>query len=124
MAETKSQSTISNLTRTMSKLIDDAKTGLKGIRGAGDALRGGAMGALDQAVHTRENAPETAAAQQKNAAITERGAAEMQQAENAFESRRNHQPTTTTTTTGTAAPSATTTPAATTGPTTDAHKTL
>ncbi|CAJ2503366.1 Uu.00g107600.m01.CDS01 [Anthostomella pinea] len=57
----------------MSKIIDDVKTGLKGVRGAGDAVRGGLMDATDQAFDNNSNHPQTQASQQKNQAIAEKG---------------------------------------------------
>jgi hypothetical protein len=60
------------------KIIDDVKTGLKGIRGAGDALRGGVMEATDQAFDNNQNHPETQASELKNRTITEKGKSDMQ----------------------------------------------
>ncbi|KAK7946417.1 uncharacterized protein PG986_010738 [Apiospora aurea] len=57
----------------MSKIIDDVKSGLKGIRGAGDAIRGSAMEATDQAFDNDSNHPQTQLAQAKNRSITEKG---------------------------------------------------
>ncbi|KAK8070756.1 hypothetical protein PG997_010959 [Apiospora hydei] len=57
----------------MSKIIDDVKSGLKGIRGAGDAIRGSAMEATDQAFDNDNNHPQTQLAQAKNRSITEKG---------------------------------------------------
>ncbi|KAI0476598.1 hypothetical protein GGR56DRAFT_643476 [Xylariaceae sp. FL0804] len=57
----------------MSKLVDDVKTGLKGVKGTGDAVRGGLMEATDQAFDSQPNHPQTQASQSKNASITEKG---------------------------------------------------
>ncbi|KAI2615313.1 hypothetical protein GGR54DRAFT_642333 [Hypoxylon sp. NC1633] len=57
----------------MSKIVDDVKTGIKGIRGAGDAIRGGVLEATDQTFDNNQNHPETQASQAKNRAITEKG---------------------------------------------------
>lgn len=57
----------------MSKLVDDVKSGLKGIRGAGDAVRGGVLEATDQAFEKNPHEPETIAHEQKNRAIAEKG---------------------------------------------------
>jgi len=60
------------------KIVDDVKTGLKGIRGAGDALRGEMMAATDQAFDNNQNHPETKASELKNETIREKGKADMQ----------------------------------------------
>ncbi|KAI0521694.1 hypothetical protein F5B22DRAFT_595896 [Xylaria bambusicola] len=60
------------------KIVEDVKTGLKGIRGAGDALRGSVMDATDQAFDNQQNHPETQAAKLKNETIAEKGKREMQ----------------------------------------------
>ncbi|KAI1279021.1 hypothetical protein F5Y07DRAFT_360201 [Xylaria sp. FL0933] len=60
------------------KVVDDVKTGIKGIRGAGDALRGSLMDATDQAFDNKQNHPETQASQLKNQTLTEKGKREMQ----------------------------------------------
>jgi hypothetical protein len=57
----------------MSKIVDDVKSGLKGIRGAGDALRGGLMEATDDAFDNNNKHPITQANQAKNRAIAEKG---------------------------------------------------
>lgn len=57
----------------MSKLVDDVKSGLKGIRGAGDALRGNLMEATDQALDPDSGHPAAQASQSKNRAIAEKG---------------------------------------------------
>ncbi|KAK8023913.1 hypothetical protein PG993_011979 [Apiospora rasikravindrae] len=57
----------------MSKIVDDVKSGLKGIRGAGDAIRGSAMEVTDQAFDNNSNHPQTQLAQAKNHNIAEKG---------------------------------------------------
>ncbi|KAK8073964.1 hypothetical protein PG994_004863 [Apiospora phragmitis] len=57
----------------MSKIVDDVKSGLKGIRGAGDAIRGSAMEATDQAFDNNSNHPQTQLSQAKNRGIAEKG---------------------------------------------------
>ncbi|KAH9905260.1 hypothetical protein F4778DRAFT_729201 [Xylariomycetidae sp. FL2044] len=57
----------------MSNLINDVKTGLKGVRGAGDAVRGELMQATDQAFDKNPSHPTTQASQSKNQAIAEKG---------------------------------------------------
>ncbi|OTA58957.1 hypothetical protein K449DRAFT_385497 [Hypoxylon sp. EC38] len=57
----------------MSKIVDDIKTGLKGIRGTGDAIRGEVLEATDQAFDNNQNHPETQASRAKNRDIAEKG---------------------------------------------------
>ncbi|OTA99602.1 hypothetical protein M426DRAFT_324997 [Hypoxylon sp. CI-4A] len=57
----------------MSKIVEDVKTGIKGIRGAGDAIRGEVLDATDQAFDNNQNHPQTQASQTKNRAIAEKG---------------------------------------------------
>lgn len=64
-------------------LVSDIKSGLHGIHGAGEALRGGAMEALDGVFHKREG-------EARNREITERGLAEMRGTEERFEERTHH----------------------------------
>ncbi|KAI1658572.1 hypothetical protein F4813DRAFT_388341 [Daldinia decipiens] len=71
----------------MSRLIDDVKTGLKGIRGAGDAIRGEAMEITDQAFDNNQNHPETQAAQTKNRAIAEKWKQNVKDVDNMFAQR-------------------------------------
>ncbi|KAI0487731.1 hypothetical protein F4859DRAFT_510299 [Xylaria cf. heliscus] len=61
-----------------SKIVDDVKTGLKGVRGAGDALRGTLMQATDQAFDNKRNHAETQASQLKHQAVTDKGKSDMQ----------------------------------------------
>ncbi|KAJ8112299.1 hypothetical protein ONZ43_g5425 [Nemania bipapillata] len=60
------------------KIVDDVKTGLKGIRGAGDALRGNLMQAADQAFDNNQNHPTTQASELKNQTIAEKGKKDIQ----------------------------------------------
>ncbi|KAI0010814.1 hypothetical protein F4779DRAFT_616255 [Xylariaceae sp. FL0662B] len=66
----------------MSKILDDVKTGLKGIRGAGDAIRGSVMEATDEAFDNNRNHPQTQATQAKNRALTEKGKQDVQGVDN------------------------------------------
>ncbi|KAF7557833.1 hypothetical protein G7Z17_g374 [Cylindrodendrum hubeiense] len=54
----------------MSRIVDDVKSGLKGIRGAGDVLRGGLMEATDNAFEPEGT---VVPQQNKNAAVKEKG---------------------------------------------------
>ncbi|KAG7404907.1 hypothetical protein Forpe1208_v015372 [Fusarium oxysporum f. sp. rapae] len=66
----------------MSKLVDDVKSGLKGIRGAGDALRGEVLDATDQAFDTNPQHPETLKDRVDNRKIAEKGKQDMHDADN------------------------------------------
>ncbi|KAI8631609.1 hypothetical protein F5Y19DRAFT_424329 [Xylariaceae sp. FL1651] len=66
------------LSKMSSKIVEDMKTGLKGVRGAGDALRGGLMEATDQAFDNNQNHSQTQASELKNRATTEKGKMDMQ----------------------------------------------
>lgn len=57
----------------MPNAVQDIKSGLKGIRGAGEAIRGGAMEATDQLFEQDTNHPQTQASTAKNQAIKEKG---------------------------------------------------
>ncbi|ERS96781.1 uncharacterized protein SPSK_01296 [Sporothrix schenckii 1099-18] len=61
----------------MSNFLNDVTTGLKGIRGAGDALRGELMEAVDQTFDNNPSHPTTAAATNKHHTIAEKGKADM-----------------------------------------------
>ncbi|KAI0909237.1 hypothetical protein F4824DRAFT_98344 [Ustulina deusta] len=61
-----------------SKIVDDVKTGIKGVRGAGEALRGNLLDAADQAFDTNQNHPDTQASKLKNQTIAEKGKRDMQ----------------------------------------------
>jgi len=62
-------------------IVDDIKSGLHGIHGAGEAIRGGAMEALDGVFHKKEG-------EAKDRAIYEQGVAEMRGTEDRFEARQ------------------------------------
>lgn len=64
-------------------LVGDIKSGLHGIHGAGEALRGGAMEALDGIFHKHEG-------EERNKEIAERGLAEMRGGEGRVDSRQQH----------------------------------
>lgn len=67
----------------MSNLAQDIKSGLKGIKGAGDAVRGSVLQAGDELFDPKgANHPDTVAAQAKNRTIAEKGAAEAKAADN------------------------------------------
>ncbi|KAK8109699.1 hypothetical protein PG999_007836 [Apiospora kogelbergensis] len=61
----------------MSKLVSDIKSGIKGVQGAGDAIRGSAMEVTDQALDNNGNHPQTQLSQAKNRSITEKGKQDM-----------------------------------------------
>lgn len=61
----------------MSKIVDDVKSGVKAVRGAGDALRGSAMEVADQVLDSNPSHPATAAARTKNRALAEKGKQDM-----------------------------------------------
>ncbi|KAI1472146.1 uncharacterized protein F4812DRAFT_407639 [Daldinia caldariorum] len=71
----------------MSRIVDDVKTGLKGIRGAGDAIRGEAMEVTDQAFDNDQTHPETQTAQAKNRAIAEKGRQDVKKVDDMFAQR-------------------------------------
>ena len=64
-------------------LVGDIKSGLHGIHGAGEALRGGAMEALDGIFHKSEG-------EERNKEIAERGLAEIRGGEATVEGRHQH----------------------------------
>ncbi|CAK7200701.1 hypothetical protein SEUCBS139899_003399 [Sporothrix eucalyptigena] len=61
--------------------FDDLTTGLKGIRGAGDALRGELLESIDRTFDNNPSHPTTAAETSKNRTIAEQGRAAMKRAE-------------------------------------------
>ncbi|KAI4866471.1 hypothetical protein F4820DRAFT_248637 [Hypoxylon rubiginosum] len=65
----------------MSKIVHDFITAIKGIRGAGDTIRGEVMDATDRVFDNKFNHTETEAAQAKNRAIAEKGRQEMRDAD-------------------------------------------
>lgn len=81
----------------MSNIAQDIKSGLKGIKGAGDAVRGSVLQAGDELLDPKGRShPDTAAAQAKNRAIAEQGAAEAKAADSDIGAR--HGPGSSTTT--------------------------
>ncbi|KAM5344170.1 hypothetical protein ACJ41O_012707 [Fusarium nematophilum] len=68
----------------MPKLVDDVKSGLKGIRGAGDALRGEAMEATNNAFERDPNHPASLESRKENRAISEKGKHDMRGADEMF----------------------------------------
>ncbi|RSL76801.1 hypothetical protein CEP51_009637 [Fusarium floridanum] len=65
----------------MSKLVDDVKSGLKGIRGAGDAIRGEVLKATDQAFERNPDHPTTVESRTENEAIAEKGKKDLRGAD-------------------------------------------
>jgi len=62
-------------------IVGDIKSGLHGIHGAGEAIRGGAMEALDGVFHKKEG-------EARDRAIYEQGVTEMRGTEDRFESKQ------------------------------------
>lgn len=66
----------------MSSIAQDIRSGLRGIKGAGDAVRGKILEAGDEILDPKGSThPDIAAAQAKNRAITEQGAAKAREAQ-------------------------------------------
>lgn len=66
----------------MSSIAQDIKSGLKGIKGAGDAIRGKALQATDELLDPKgATHPDTAATQAKNRAIADQGVADVDAAD-------------------------------------------
>lgn len=65
----------------MTKVVEDIKSGLKGIKGAGDAIRGTAMEATDELFDQGANHPQSAASQSKNRALATKGMEEAKAAD-------------------------------------------
>ncbi|KFA61561.1 hypothetical protein S40285_04010 [Stachybotrys chlorohalonatus IBT 40285] len=70
----------------MSKVTDNIKAGLKGIRGAGDVIRGEALDAADRAFDN-PNHPANQANAGKNRTIAEQGRQDLRDADEAFARR-------------------------------------
>lgn len=74
----------------MSKLVEDVKAGIKGVRGMGDVLRGEVMEATDKAFEHRGSRPGHEAdvrAQAKNQSVKEKGRADIQGMDDMFARR-------------------------------------
>ncbi|KAI1212123.1 uncharacterized protein F4807DRAFT_388252 [Annulohypoxylon truncatum] len=71
----------------MSKIVEDVKTGLKGVRGAGDAIRGEFLDATDQAFDNNKNHPQTQASQTKNRTLAEKGKQDLRNVDEMFARR-------------------------------------
>ncbi|KAF3766487.1 hypothetical protein M406DRAFT_277387 [Cryphonectria parasitica EP155] len=84
----------------MVKAVEDIKSGLKGIKGAGDAIRGTAMEATDELFDQGSNHPQTAASQTKNRALADKGMQEAKAADSNIGARHGPGASTTTTTGG------------------------
>lgn len=56
---------------------EDIKAGIKGIHGAGEALRGSVNTAADQALDTNEKHPAAQQSQLKNASIAQKGKSDI-----------------------------------------------
>lgn len=65
----------------MSNLAQDIKSGLKGLQGAGDAIRGKALALGDELDPKGADHPDTVAAHAKNRALADKGAAEVKAAD-------------------------------------------
>lgn len=65
----------------MSSVVKDIKSGLKGVKGAGDVIRGSTMEAADELFDQGANHPQTAASQTKNRALADKGAADAKMAD-------------------------------------------
>lgn len=66
----------------MSGIAQDIKSGLKGVKGAGDAIRGSVLQAGDELLDPKgSNHPDTAASHAKNRAIADQGEAEAKAAD-------------------------------------------
>ncbi|KAF5022167.1 hypothetical protein F66182_5754 [Fusarium sp. NRRL 66182] len=65
----------------MTRLVDDVKSGLKGIKGAGDALRGEVLEATDQAFDSNPDHPSTRRTQAENKLVAEEGKRNMRGAD-------------------------------------------
>ncbi|RBR25719.1 uncharacterized protein FIESC28_01472 [Fusarium coffeatum] len=74
----------------MSKLVNDVKSGIKGIHGAGEALRGNVLEATDQAFHTDKNDPSTLKKETDNKIVAEKGKQDMKDFDNTL-ARREHE---------------------------------
>lgn len=74
----------------MSKIIDDVKAGVKGVRGMGDVLRGEMMGRTDKVFESRASKPGHEAdvrSQAKHQAISDKGRQDVQGMDDMFARR-------------------------------------
>lgn len=65
----------------MSKITDDIRAGLKGIRGAGDVIRGKAMEAADNLFDPKTHETETNASKARNRALADQGVQDIKDAD-------------------------------------------
>lgn len=72
------------------KVVQDIKSGLQGIKGAGDVVRGSAMEATDELLDQGAGHPQSAASQTRNRALAEKGARDARAADR--EMGRRHGP--------------------------------
>lgn len=63
---------------------DQFRTGVKGVFGVGEAIRGTAMDTLDSALNTHSD-------DRKNKAIADQGLSDMKNADNSFGHHQHHQ---------------------------------
>lgn len=63
------------------KISDDVKSAFRGIRGAGDAIRGTAMGVVDSTAHSRDG-------EVRDRTLAEKGLDDMRNADQRFGQRR------------------------------------
>lgn len=68
----------------MSKIVQDVKSSLTGIRGAGDALRGEMMEATDQAFEKNPHDPAAQESRAENRGVLEKGKRDMRGADEMF----------------------------------------
>jgi hypothetical protein len=78
----KHQPNISHKLYTMSNIGQDIKSGLKGIHGAGEALRGSVNEAADQVLDTNAKHPAAQESQIENRGVIEKGKTEVDGADN------------------------------------------
>ena len=79
-----------NMSSSTNSAVDDVKSGLKGIHGIGESIRGNINNAVDHAAHDTTG-------EAKNQAIANKGQAEMRQGEAVVDKHSNTNSTTTTT---------------------------
>lgn len=74
----------------MSGIAQDIKTGIKGVRGAGDALRGGLMEATDEVFDNNQRHPTTQQSELENKTISAKGKADMKGVDNMLARHEQH----------------------------------